>query len=304
MSANSNKKDTKDEILSLRDSFAVRARNARSEAADLEARARQKRAEAESFAQQAVILQQAYVLLQQEKTDDVLKSLDDLTEKDKAKLAKHQFVFLIDGSGSMQGAPINGALKAAQVFTEKVVAAGGAVETIMFGDQNPLRINVLDKAVRESLSKGLNCGTDLAPGLREISKIATDKKKPTHVVIFSDGDMFDNENCLKAVNQLTAEYPKITFDALLVTQRSPVVAPSAAYSLSSVQDLSFDKLTSRGTQMERLFEQLSAQGNKANYLHATQENADQVLGNLMAQRLTEKAPRTTAKPKAPKAPGA
>lgn len=311
MSATPQKKDSTEDVLRLRDAFAARARQAQDTARDLEEQARQKRQEAENMTRQALVLHQAYELLQQEKNDNMLsRTLDDLSAKDLAKLAKRQFIFLIDGSGSMQGAPLNGTLKSAQAFAQKIVDAGGQVESMMFGNQTPIRFDVLNKEVCDQLVKGLNSGTDLAPSLHALSQVV-DKRKAAHVVVFSDGDMFDAEASARAAQMLAAQFPKLTFDAIQITGNNGSYLNQPPRSYSVHESLAyFNALTKpkprAQTAMAKLFDTLSTMplgGHSVNCADATENNAVEVLGGLIAKRLAEKTPKPAAKPKAPKAPG-
>jgi len=314
MSIPSKKKDATEEVFSLRNTFAVRARQAQQAARDLEEQARQKRLEAESLARQAIVLHQAYELMQQETNDNAAAvTFDSLSPKDLAQLGKRQFVFLIDGSGSMVGAPLNGALKSAQALAEKIVAAGGQVDSLLFGDKQPVRFDVLDEQARNKIVKGLNSGTVLTPSLQALDS-ALDKKKTAHIVIFSDGDMFDPEASAQAIQALTAKYPKVTLDALQITGRSGGYASRSAQTygmhdgIPYFNDIAAKSGINGRTPMAQLFDklgQLDTGGLKVGFADTQENVAVATLGDIIARRVQEKLPKPAAKPKAPKnAPGA
>src|SRR5690606_26750596 len=139
-----------------------RARKEQERAQNLENQARKARQNAQELTRQANVMNEAYHLIQRDVQGAIGgMKLDELSKKDAAKIGKTRFVFLVDGSGSMSGRPINNAIDALEGIAGKLVAQGAKVETILFGDKTPVAIDIQDAELRERAKKGLNCGTDM-----------------------------------------------------------------------------------------------------------------------------------------------
>lgn len=126
-----------------------------------------------------------------------------------------EFVLLIDGSGSMNGRPINAALDtAASLKSAKPKVA-------LWGDQKPAwvtdRIGVDSEMVK--IKNGLNTGTDLAPVVGEVASAAalnTLDGKKTHIILLSDGDVFDTQKAKENLVKLLTTNKKTTLDVVIM----------------------------------------------------------------------------------------
>lgn len=315
MTSQHEKKIAAQEAIKLRNDFAKRARQAQREARDLEEQALRKRQVVDDMARQAIIMHEAYELMQREiKDNSVTASFEGLTKQELAKLGKRQFVFIIDGSGSMTGEAIIGALKSAYAFAEKISAAGGKVDCMLFGNAQPIRFDILDPESYVAAGKGLNSGTDLAPTLASLPDVL-DKRKTAHAVIFSDGDLFDHEASVKAFNTLMTEYSKLTFDALEFSSQMRISYSREIRKYDLLDGVPYFKdafadaaVRGSATNLEKFVTVVAQQqtdGRDVNFVQANGENAVEALGNLIAKRLQEAAPKPAAKPTASKkSPGA
>lgn len=133
---------------------------------------------------------------------------------------KGEFIMLVDGSGSMNGAYIFAAMDAATVVQK---ATGGASKLALFGDRKPVWItqNISDPVVRHKLNQTLNSGTDLAPSVSEVERDAalnTLAKKSTHFIVVSDGDVFDAEKSKDALRQMLLSNKKATVDFVIMAR--------------------------------------------------------------------------------------
>lgn len=316
MSNQPKKTTTENDIISLRDQFAERARKAMQTARDLEMQAQKAYREADVLKRQAQVMDQAYELLARENTlSTATAKLEDLGAKDFAKIAKRRFIFLIDGSGSMNGAPLEGSLTAAQAMTEKITAAGGTVESYMFGNKEPQKVDVTDEERRQKIRKGLNCGTDMAPAIEMVSDTLT-KVQSTHVVIFSDGDILDKEPTKKAIAEMFAKFPKVTVDAVQVGTASPSSGYNALSSYDGdgsgrrldVMKRSFQSYSSNHmTPLQKFFAELSSEtavARSPKIVSASGDLAPALLGQILADRLQQPVAKPAAKKQQkPAAPG-
>jgi Mg-chelatase subunit ChlD len=142
-------------------------------------------------------------------------------------------VIMIDGSGSMSGVPMNSALQAAAIMFE---AASGKdmkmnVYVGLWGDDNP-PIIIYPGADRIEIGKqmqrarnGLNSGTDFAPAVKKVAEtIGNQRGKSgtlsgfTHVLIISDGDIFDAEKSKEKIQTMFTYSDKVTFDAAVISR--------------------------------------------------------------------------------------
>ncbi|MDE1153850.1 MAG: hypothetical protein PW788_15060 [Micavibrio sp.] len=144
-------------------------------------------------------------------------------------------VIMIDGSGSMNGTPLLSALQASAIMFE---AASGKdmkmnVYVGMWGDSDPPilikpgadRIEIGKQMARAQ--KGLNSGTDLAPGIVKIAKTIGEQRGKsgtlsgfTHVLIISDGDMFDAEKAKANIMTMFEYSDKVTFDTAIIGNKN------------------------------------------------------------------------------------
>jgi uncharacterized protein with von Willebrand factor type A (vWA) domain len=153
--------------------------------------------------------------------------------KDETKMVPTEIdiVIMIDGSGSMNGTPLNSALQAAAIMFE---AASGKdmkmnVYVGMWGDSDPPML-IFPGADRieigkqmERAHKGLNSGTDLAPAIKKVAKTIGEQRGRagtlsgfTHVLIISDGDMFDVAPAKEKIMTMFEYSDKVTFDVAII----------------------------------------------------------------------------------------
>lgn len=136
---------------------------------------------------------------------------------------KSEFVVLADGSGSMNGPPIAAALDAVDV-----VRKGGTLSRAkpaafaMFGDSKPYWIDgdITQPSLRSKLLQTLNTGSDLAPSVPDMEKIAavnTLARKKTHFLLISDGDVFDPKKAQDELEALLKSNKKVTVDFLIMS---------------------------------------------------------------------------------------
>ena len=119
---------------------------------------------------------------------------------------------LVDGSGSMahgekNSRPLESALRA--------VAASSAGRTLLWGDSRPVTLDVKDEQKLSKAINGLGCGSDLYPALEMMSFV----KGPQHLVIVSDGDIFDENKCQPALEKMLAG-GNVKIDAIIIKSRS------------------------------------------------------------------------------------
>ncbi|MFN7114418.1 MAG: vWA domain-containing protein [Alphaproteobacteria bacterium] len=202
----------------LRDEFMMRARQEQVRAVQLENEAREARNRAKEMERNAQVMHEALYLMQAEATKSEPKlSIETLDSKTIDKMAKRKTIFLVDGSGSMQGEILSNTINAIEKLAERLAQKGGAVELVMFGDRAPLSVTI-DANSKEQLQKikrGLNSGTDMVYGIAA-SAAKLDKAKAAQIFIVSDGDILDREQSQPALENLLDSYPKARIDALLI----------------------------------------------------------------------------------------
>lgn len=153
--------------------------------------------------------------------------------KDAVKMVPTEIdiVIMIDGSGSMMGDALNMALQAGAIMFE---AASGKdmnmnVYVGMWGSDDP-PIIVQPGADRAKIGKamqaarrGLSSGTDFAPAVKKVAEtIGQQRGKSgtlsgfTHVLILSDGDIFDQGPSKENIKTMFAYSDKITFDTAIM----------------------------------------------------------------------------------------
>ncbi|MCB9990573.1 MAG: hypothetical protein H6867_04225 [Rhodospirillales bacterium] len=146
-------------------------------------------------------------------------------------------VLMIDGSGSMVNAgvaykvgkadPMEIALISSIILHEAAKKVDANVYVALWGNDDPI---ILAKPgddprqVGENLlraRKGMNCGTNLAPSIKKITKVLSEHKSGkysgyTHMMVISDGDISDPVPATKAINTLlsTSDYTTLEFAVL------------------------------------------------------------------------------------------
>lgn len=137
---------------------------------------------------------------------------------------KSEFVVLADGSGSMNGPYMAAALDAVDVVRKGAARANVAPAAFgLFGDRNPAWVDgdVTQQALRSKLLQTLNTGSELAPAVADMEKIAavnTLAKKSTHFLIISDGDIFDAKPAQDRLELLLTSNKKVTIDFAIMAR--------------------------------------------------------------------------------------
>jgi hypothetical protein len=149
-------------------------------------------------------------------------------------------VIMIDGSGSMGSAsgnrpsPLQSALQASVILYE--AAAGKDMKMNVYvgmwgSSKPPIIIRPGDDRMKigramEAAKKGLNSGTDFAPAVAKVAETIGEQRGKsgtlsgfTHVLVISDGDMFDAEKSKEKINTMFAYSDKVTFDVAVITSR-------------------------------------------------------------------------------------
>ncbi len=293
------------QIIRLRDEFSQRARKEQDRAHDLENQARQARQNAQELARQASVMNEAYHLIQRDVQGAMgSMKLDELSKKDAAKIGKTRFVFLVDGSGSMNGRPINNAIDALGGIAGKLAAQGAKVETILFGDKTPFPIDIQDTDIRERAKKGLNCGTDMVYAVDSVVG-SLKKTETTHVIVVSDGDLFDGDKVKESLEKAFVAFPKATLDVVQLSDRNDYRAQAPA-SYNSGYAHHFKQAGVSQTAMAKMIETLQgpAVRIRPQLSDVVAESASEAIGSMLAMRLSEKAANVNTKPTVKKqAPG-
>lgn len=135
---------------------------------------------------------------------------------------KEAFVFMIDGSGSMIGKPLEAALGAVAEVSQGAKMAKTPPETPagFWGDREPRWLgneDLSDPALRVKLVNGLNSGTDLAPAAKKMLETATANNAfRSHFVVLSDGDLGDEPAAREALKNMLQTAPSATLDILVM----------------------------------------------------------------------------------------
>jgi len=150
-----------------------------------------------------------------------------------------EVVFMIDGSGSMPMVKLaNGvtameaALQSAAIGYMACRKAGIDAYIVMWGDAVPLVVATPESNPREvgakleTLRNGTRSGTDLAPGIiTTIGSMADHRNKngtvsgTSHMLIFSDGDIFDKPESIKALETVSRKGKNISIDVAVLNNR-------------------------------------------------------------------------------------
>ncbi len=157
--------------------------------------------------------------------------------KDSVKMVPVEvdIVIMIDGSGSMGSgspSPLESALQASAILYE--AAAGKDMKMNVFvgmwgDDKVPILIKPGDDRVKigqamQAARRGLSSGTDFAPAVEKIAETIGEQRGRsgtlsgfTHVLIISDGDIFDMNEARKNISTMFDYSDKMTFDAAIIT---------------------------------------------------------------------------------------
>jgi len=282
--------NTARDILRLRDEFARRAQRENDTARQLEEQARAARAAAQQLQQQSQIMQQAYALLQKEESEKVVANAAAAFDLQlTGKNAKNRFVFLIDGSGSMNDI-FGHAVDSIHEISKKISAKGGSVDVIVFGNHTPVMLDINNESQRLSAKRGLNSGTDMAPSLQGLASLLP-ANKPAHVIVVSDGDIFDKQKSQEKLNAILASFPKVQLSTVVAQNSAP---PQRVYkeSFRSVSSQSEACMTmQRKTQMEEMMEGLTVANDrvKTPVMVVPPSNVGQAIAATLAQQLEQLA---------------
>lgn len=180
--------------------------------------------EAERNQRQAEALDKAITQLRESETQKKNASLDERAALLAGMLStgrkKDEVVVLVDGSGSMNGSPLVMALDTATLVHKAARFAKTGAKIGMFGDAQPLWISdITDTATRSRVEAGLNTGTDFMPAVQSIEGAAALNAlegKKTHLVVLSDGDLFDKDKSKEALEKVLRQNKHVTVDVFVI----------------------------------------------------------------------------------------
>jgi len=168
--------------------------------------------------------------------DDFKKFEEDVAHSTESTI---EVVFMIDGSGSMPTVRLaNGvtameaALQSAAIGYMACRKAGIDAYIVMWGDAVPLVVATPESKPREvgakleTLRNGTRSGTDLAPGIvKTIESMAEHRNRngtvsgTSHMLVFSDGDIFDKAEATKALETVSRKGKNISIDVAVLNNR-------------------------------------------------------------------------------------
>lgn len=171
---------------------------------------------------------------------------------------------MIDGSGSMPSVQLaNGvtameaALQSAMIFWCACQEPDVRIDAyiVIWGGPEPVVIATPTSNPREvgerleSLKRGLSTGTDLAPGVvSTIDSMAKYKTRPgtvsgsSHMLIFSDGDIFDADDAARALEIVSRSGKNISIDVAVFNPAKAEGATSMEKVFQGVIDKTGDKI--------------------------------------------------------------
>jgi len=149
-------------------------------------------------------------------------------------------VFMIDGSGSMPGvrlasgvSAMEAALQSAAIGYMACRKAGIDSYILIWGDAVPLVVATPESNPREvgekleKLRNGTGSGTDLAPGIiKTVESMADHRNKngtvsgSSHILVFSDGDIFDQAEASKALETIGKNGKNLSIDVAVLNNRA------------------------------------------------------------------------------------
>lgn len=145
---------------------------------------------------------------------------------------------MIDGSWSMnQGSPkpLDSALQASAIMLEAARAPGMNINVyvgIWGSDDPPIIVRPGTDMVQigqamQAARTGLSSGTDFAPAISKVAKTIADSTEKgtnltglTHVLVISDGDIFDKDPSKKNIETMFSFSDRVTFDVALITPKT------------------------------------------------------------------------------------
>lgn len=139
--------------------------------------------------------------------------------------AKHSFTFLVEGSVSLSYQPGTSALKMVlddlaaldlvSTFANSFTLAAG-----FFGPEKGVTwfapYNLQNPKARVRLGAGLRYGSGLSPSVEQVTGMVVETKEPTHLVIVSSDDVYDNDHSEKALEKFLKSNPQSTLDAVII----------------------------------------------------------------------------------------
>lgn len=275
MPANKSEKSVLNEMRDLCETFAKQAATAEQKARELDFQATQARREAKEGYEKAETYNKMIALYLGIRSEaEAMDGIEAMNKKAAAKIANSNFVFLIDGSGSMQGAPLKNSLDAGVNVMSALSKKSGAnpsASVMLFGNSTPQKIDANDKEAVRRAREGLCSGTDLAPSIAFLDA-DLDKSKASHVVILSDGDIFDKDKSYAAMKKLLKDNARVTVDVVVISK--------------SVRN---DK-----TEMQAFIEdvaRLAPEGMRVNVQNVNVDNVTAGVAMLLTARLKQPQPR-------------
>jgi Mg-chelatase subunit ChlD len=149
-------------------------------------------------------------------------------------------VFMIDGSGSMPGVRLSNGVTAMEAALQSAAIgymacrkAGIDSYILIWGDAQPIVVATPESNPREvgerleALRNGTGSGTDLAPGIiKTVESMAEHKNKngtisgSSHILVFSDGDIFDPAQASKALETVSKNGKNLSIDVAVLNTRA------------------------------------------------------------------------------------
>lgn len=144
-------------------------------------------------------------------------------------------VIMVDGSGSMNGgspSALEMALQSAAILNESARGKDMKMNVYvgMWGDQSiPILVKPGDDPVTigkafQGARRGLSSGTAFAPAVKKVAEVIGEQRGKsgtlsgfTHVLVISDGDIFDQDDAKKAIGTMFQYSDKVTFDTAIIT---------------------------------------------------------------------------------------
>jgi len=136
---------------------------------------------------------------------------------------KHNFIFLIDGSGSMSCQPGENPLRlfmqslSAADFAAKISGAFNVAGAFFGPDSGAVwhaPYNLQDPRTLKRLSAGLVCGSSLSPAVKDVQKLTA--QNSVHLVVACDDLIYDIEKSEAELSALLKNSPASTLDAVVI----------------------------------------------------------------------------------------
>lgn len=157
---------------------------------------------------------------------------------------------MIDGSGSMGGWRINAAIQSSVINYMAARMADIDSYIVVWGNKKPLIIATPESdfkkvgAMLEELRQHANGGTDLAPGLDDMIDTMskhqgdiTTISGSSHIIIWSDGDIFDATEAKKRLEAISTSGRNITVDVAILRENADPDTPSGTSMENTFQEI-------------------------------------------------------------------